>query len=411
MLMNILLINHYAGSNIHGMEYRPFYLAREWVKLGHKVNIIAASFSHLRGKEPNINGKITKEVIEGINYFWLRTPRYKGNGLGRVLNMMAFSLMLFMKKSKLIRDGKPGLVIASSPHPFIIFGARSIARSLNVKMVFEVRDLWPLTLIELGSISRFHPFVIFMHWTEKYAYRISDYVISLLSKSDTYMNEQGMARHKFFYIPNGVDVAEWRQNVTALPEFHQNILTKLRQEGRFIVGYAGGHGISNALDSLIEAARFLESRPVTFILVGKGPEKKRLEKKVSDIGLQNVIFLPSIPKSAIPSLLEFMDVLFIGWLKSPLYRFGISPNKLLDYMMSGKPVIHATDAENDVVAESSCGISVPSENPEAIAEAIIEITNMTELERREMGLKGREYVTRHHDYAVLAKRYLEVFNE
>jgi glycosyltransferase involved in cell wall biosynthesis len=407
--MNILLINHYAGSNIHGMEYRPFYLAREWVKLGHKVNIIAASFSHLRSKEPNINGKITKEVIEGIHYIWLRTPRYKGNGLGRVINMMTFSLMLFMQKSELICDGKPDLVIASSPHPFIIFGSLCIARSLNAKMVFEVRDLWPLTLIELGSMSRFHPFVIFMHWAEKYSYRKSDYVISLLSKADTYMNEQGMARHKFFYIPNGVDVAEWRQNVTPLPEYHQNVLTSLKREGRFIVGYAGGHGISNALDSLIEAARILESRPVTFILVGNGSEKKRLEQKVSYIRLQNIIFLPSIPKSAIPSLLEFMDVLFIGWLRSPLYRFGISPNKLLDYMMSGKPVIHATDAENDMVAESGCGISIPPENPEAIVNAVVRLLNMTDSEREHIGLKGKEYVVANHDYRVLAEKYLGIF--
>ncbi len=409
--MNILLINHYAGSNKHGMEYRPFFLARELVKLGHKVSIVAASFSHLRIKEPNINGNITEEVIEGIHYIWLKTPKYQGNGIGRVLNMIAFSLMLFVQKSKIICDCKPDVVIVSSPHPFIIFGAQKIARFCNAKLIFEVRDIWPLTLIELGDMSHLHPFIILMQWTENYAYRVSDRVVSLLPKADEHMCKHGMARHKFVYLPNGVDVVELENNDTSIPQNHARILSEIKQKGRFIVGYAGSHGLANALNGLIEAASLLQSQPITMVLVGQGPEKKALQQKVFQSGVRNVVFLPPVSKVVIPSLLASMDALYIGLTNDPLFQFGVSPNKLLDYMMSGKPVIHAINAGNDLVAESGCGISIPPENPVAIAKAAIKMMNMTCAERKEMGLKGREYVLSHHDYTILARRFLEVICE
>ncbi len=409
--MNILLINHYAGSNIHGMEYRPFYLAREWVKSGHKVSIITASYSHLRSKEPTINGNMTKEVIEGIQYVWIKTPRYQGRGFGRIFNMMKFSLMLLIKKSEITHECNPEMVIASSPHPFIFYGAYKIAQSSGARLIFEVRDLWPLSLIEVGQMSSYHPFMLMMQWIENFAYHKSDRVVSLLPKCDGYMIEHGMASHKFVYVPNGMDVTEWQKNKIPLPQYHSKVLSEIKQEGRFIVGYTGAHGIPNALHTLIEAAFLLQSEPVTIILVGKGQEKRSLQQKVSQLGLKNVIFLPPIEKSAIPSFLYLMDALFIGWLRSPVYRFGISPNKLLDYMMSGKPVIHAVSAGNDLVEDSGCGLSVPPENPEAIAQAILCLKEMGHSQRMAMGLNGKRYVISNYDYRVIAKNFIEKIND
>jgi glycosyltransferase involved in cell wall biosynthesis len=406
--MNILLINHYAGSNKHGMEYRPYYLAREWVRLGHTVSIIAASFSHLRSRIPNMTGSHCEEVIDGIRYLWLKTPRYQGNGFSRVINMMIFSLMLFIKKTLIVGSQKPALVIASSPHPFVIFGAWKIAREAKAKLFFEVRDLWPLTLIELGGVPRFHPFIKCMEWTEKFSYRVSDQVISLLPKADLYMQGKGMEKNKFFYIPNGVDVSEWRAGNRSSIGIHQiEVLDELKKGGNFILGYAGAHGIANALDNLIEAASIIQPYPIMIVLIGQGTEKESLQKRVANLRLRNVIFLPPIPKPLIPAVLEKMDAFYIGWQKQSLYRFGISPNKLMDYMMAGKPIIHAVQAGNDMVAESGCGISVPPEDPKAITEAVIKMINMTAAERKDMGLRGKEYVIAHHDYRVLAKCFIE----
>ncbi|MFN6946975.1 MAG: glycosyltransferase family 4 protein [Cytophagaceae bacterium] len=391
------------------MEYRPYYLSREWIKAGHKVTIVAASMSHVRSQQPVINGDITEENIDGIRYIWVKTPEYYGNGIGRVINMAYFSIRLFVLNDALISDNKPDIVIASSPHPFIIYGAQRIARTNNAKLVFEVRDLWPLTLTELGDISKWHPFVLFMQLTENFAYRISDRIISLLPKADIYMKEHGMAPEKFFYLPNGLDVAEWKKSTrNALPKAHVELLNQLKQQGNFIVGYAGSHGISNVLHYLIDAADMLRAKPIAIVLVGKGPEKDALQNKALELGLKNVFFLPAVAKAAIPALLNLMDALYIGWQKKSLYKFGISPNKLLDYMMAAKPIIHAVDTENDIVAQSGCGISVPPEDPVAIANAIIQLMNMTPDKRKEIGLRGKEYVLAHHDYKFLAKRFLEI---
>lgn len=405
--MNILLINHYAGSKTHGMEYRPFYLAREWVRLGHQVSIAAASYSHLRNHNPEVSGEISVESIEGIRYLWIKTPTYTGNGMRRVLNMLAFSVSLVMQKTVVLNGGRPDVIIASSPHPFIVFGARELARASGARLCFEVRDLWPLTLTEVSGKSPRHPFIAMMQWTENYAYSVSEKVISLLPKADGYMADHGMTPNKFVYLPNGIDIDNWQSCVQPLPKEHTETLHELRRNKPFVVGYAGSHGAANALDSLVKAAALLRERPVAFVLVGEGIEKKALQDKTAALGLENVLFLSPVARASVPQLLEAMDALFIGWKNEPMYQYGISPNKLMDYMMSAKPVVHATNAANDLVGESGCGVSVPPEDPEAIAGAVGTLMDMTVPERAEMGLKGRQYVVAHHDYRVLAGRLLD----
>ncbi len=175
-----------------------------------------------------------------------------------------------------------------------------------------------------------------------------------------------------------------------------------------IVGYAGAHGLANDLYTMIDAAALLQSHPVVFVLVGQGPEKESLQEKALRLRLKNILFLPPVPKAEVPELLSAMDILYIGLKNEPLFRFGISPNKLMDYMMAGKPIIHAIDAGNDMVSENNCGISVPPEDPKAVADAIITLIGMTSADRESMGSRGKAYVLANHDYRVLAKRYLEI---
>jgi len=405
--MNILFVNHYAGSSTHGMEHRPYHLARQWVRQGHQVTVVAASFSHLRTTAPAIGGRVTEEWIEGIRYLWLKTPEYHGNGIRRAVNMFAFEWQLQRHCGRLVRDCSPEIVIASSPHPLIIFSCVRIARKAEARLVFEVRDIWPLTLLELGGMSAWHPFVALMQAAENYGYRRADRVVSLLPKADEHMRRHGMAAGKFVYLPNGIDVAQWQADASPLPAEHAEVLKRLREEGRLLVGYAGAHGISNALDVLLDAARLLEDRRLGFVLVGQGPEKDRLRARAEQAGGGHVVFLPPVATAAIPALLAAMDVLYLGWNRNPLYRFGISPNKLFDYMMAAKPVVHAVEAGNDLVAESGCGISCPPDDPAAIAAAIRDLIGRPSGELEAMGRRGRQYVIRCHDYCILARRFLK----
>ena len=402
--MNILLINHYAGSTRHGMEFRPFYLAREWVRAGHRVQIVAASFSHIRARQPEFEGATLDEQIEGIDYHWLRTPAYTGNGLCRVKNMLAFMAGLWRGGPRLAREFHPDVVIASSTYPMDIWPARRIARLSQARLVYEVHDLWPLSPMELGGLSRWHPFIVWVQLAEDYAYRHADKVVSMLPKAMQYMCSRGMAAQKFAYVPNGVDEEEWA-NPADLPPQVKRSLDVLRAKGLPLVGYAGTHGLSNALDVLLDAASQLKGQ-AEVVIVGTGPDREALLARVANEELSNVTMLPAIPKQSIPRFLDDVDIAYIGWHPNPLYRFGISPNKLMDYMMAGKPVVHSVSAGNDPVAEAGCGFTVPPGDAAAVAQAILKLSAMSEAQRKLLGAAGKAFILKNQTYPFLAANFL-----
>ncbi|WP_077619744.1 glycosyltransferase family 4 protein [Bacillus sinesaloumensis] len=409
--MNILLVNHYAGSNKHGMEYRPYYLSREWVKMGHKVTIIASSYSHVRTKQPEITEKWTNETIDGIDYIWVETPLYDGNGAKRVLNIFSFVKDLYMNASKIVKEISPDIVIASSTYPLDIYPASKIAKMARAKLIFEVHDLWPLTPMELGNMSKFHPFIMTMQKGENDAYKKADMVVSLLPKAKEHMISHGMDPAKFQFLPNGIVTEDWENANEEIPKEHIELITKLKNEGKFLVGYAGTQGIANALEYLLDVAKIMQDKPISFVLVGKGTERDSLIQRTKEMGLTNIHFLPVINKDAIPDFLTRMDALYIGWRRSTLYRFGVSPNKLLDYMMASKPIIHSIEAGNDLVKEANCGVSVAPEDPVLISEAIQQIFELTDEERKRLGANGKKFVMENHDYRVLAERFIKLMNQ
>ncbi len=408
--MNIVLINHYAGSVHHGMEYRPFYMAREWVRLGHNVTVIAASQSHLRSRQPDVRGNVSTEWFDGVRYLWLRTPPYEGNGVRRVINMMAFVGALVYRIRSLAEELKPDAVIASSTYPLDVVPAALLSSRTRAKLIFEVHDLWPLTPIEIGGMSPRHPYIRLLQWAENYAYRRADRVASLLPKAEPHMEEHGLRPGKFFYIPNGIDTSEWEANEVGLPAGHAEAIDALAARSTCLVAYAGAHGLANGLDTLLEAARLLRGERVGVVLVGQGPEKESLQARAVERGLDNVLFLPPVPKTAVPALLRRVDILYIGFKKSSIFRFGISPNKLMDYMMAGKPIVQAIEAGNDMVGESGCGISVAPGDPAAVAEAVRKLAALPAPERERMGQSGRAYVLSNHDYHLLAQRFLSLMS-
>ena len=409
--MNIVYINHYAGSPRHGMEFRPYYMGRRWAAAGHSVTVAASSFSHLRTKNPDLGGaKWKEEEIDGIRYFWIAGNAYRGNGMARIRNMLSFLRGLYRFRGRITAPGKPDAVIASSTYPLDIYPARRIARESGAVLVYEVHDLWPLSPIELGGMSPRHPYIRVMQKAENDCYRCSDYVVSLLPNAKEHMVGHGMDPRKFVYIPNGIEQSEWGKH-THIPPVYADVFRKYRAAGYFLVGYTGAHGIANALDSYVEAGRELKGKKVVLFSVGPGPERGRLIQKAHSLGLDGVVrFLPPVARDRIPELLAQMDALYIGLQRQPLFRFGVSPNKLMDYMMAAKPVIFAIDAPNDPVAEARCGVSIPPEDAGAVARAVLRLAALPEQERRAMGERGRAYLLSHNEYGVLAEKFAEVLS-
>lgn len=408
--MKILYVNHYAGSPAYGMEYRPFYMAREWVRAGHKVRIVAADRSHIRAVTPDLKQQSRMdELIDGVSYTWLKTPEYEGNGFGRVKNMASFVSQLYSSARSWANAEKPDVVIASSTYPMDIWAAKRIADMAKAKLIFEVHDLWPLSPIELGNMSRWHPFIMLVQAAEDYAYRHSDLVVSMLPNVREYMMSRGMKPEKLRIVPNGIDPAEWLEEGDVLSEDVSKLLSELKRQGKAIVGYAGTHGVANALDAFIDAAKLIDDDKVVFVLVGGGPDKLALQERVQAEKLKNVVFVPPVKKTQIPALLQFFDVAYIGLQRQPLFRFGIAPNKLMDYMMAARPVLMAIDAGNDPVRDADCGLTVEPENPIAIAQGIKKLLAHSKADLAEMGARGKAYILAHHTYPVLARKFIDAF--
>lgn len=401
--MKILYLDHYAGSVKHGRSFRPYYLGKEWVKRGHQLTVVGGTYSHVRTVQPKEPGR---EDIEGIQYLWLKTPYYKHNGVKRFFSMLVFILKLFFNQNMILQLSKPDVIIASTVYMLDIFPAWIMAKRSKAKLVFELHDIWPLSPMELGNMSKWHPFIVGMRFTEWFVYKVVDRVVSILPKTYDHMKQFGIKPEQFVHVPNGIDLEDW--NATeSLPNSVKEQIEALRAKGLFLVCYAGSHAVSNALTNLLDAAELLKDQKVHFLLIGDGQEKEALQQYAQDKNIQNVTFLGRISKRSIPQALEMMDALYIGLQNQPLFRFGVSANKLFDYMMAKKPVIYAVTAGNDPIADADCGLSVKAENAPLLAQAVMEMMNKSTEERSRMGENGRAYVLAHHDYKVLAQEFEE----
>jgi glycosyltransferase involved in cell wall biosynthesis len=402
---SVWIVNQYAGSKHHGMEYRHFYLGRELVAKGYEVTIVSGSFSHLFTSLPRVHGRVTVETIDGIKYCWVRVPRYKGVGFRRAANMGAFALKLFSRKMR--RLPVPTGIIVSSPSPLPILPATLWARRYRARLIFEVRDIWPLTLVALGWWSRANPVVVVMRWLERFAYAHADRVVSPLPNALRHMARYGVSAERFSYVPNGVALWDYDR---AKP-LSRATRDRLPDE-KFVVGYVGTMGPANALGDLLRVADALrDDASIEFVLVGAGRSRGRLQALAEKLRLENIRFLDPVPRAEVPALLAACDALFIGLQNSNLYRFGTSPNKLFDYMYSARPVIYAIPSDgDDLVAKAHCGISVEAENVEAIAAAVTALRAMPVSERERLGRNGRRYVAEHHSYEMLADRYIDLLN-
>jgi glycosyltransferase involved in cell wall biosynthesis len=214
------------------------------------------------------------------------------------------------------------------------------------------------------------------------------------------MQNRGLDEDKFHWIPNGVSLAE----VSAKESLSVDIFKQFPRD-KFIVGYTGTIGVANAIDDLIEAAQLVSHHPdIHFVLVGSGKEKQEMQNKVQELKLTNISFIDPIPKKQIQSMLEHFDVCYIGWQKNPLYRFGIAPNKLPEYLYAGKPIIHAFSGKGDVVQQANAGITIEAEDPQAIADAVIQLYKLSDFERSVLGNNGHQYVLQHLEYKMIAEK-------
>ena len=390
--MRILLIDQYAGSLRMGMEYRPFCLAREWEKMGDQVLVVSGSYSHLRRKNP-APGLLRED---GVSYRILSTPFYQGNGWRRAANVGRFVWELSRNEGELAAFS-PDAVICSSTHPFDFRVGKHLAGRCGAALVFELHDIWPLSLTELYGFSPDGPLMRLIAREERRAFEESDGVVSLLPDLSLYLQQQKIHARRLTCIPNGAVCAS--EGGKRAPARLVRILRSVREGRRGLVLYAGGFARANAVDRFVAHARSLPD--VGFAAIGEGREKADL---LTDCP-ENLCLLPGVSPDLLGDLLRRADLLWIGTRDLPFYQYGISMNKLFDYMAAGRPVVFETPCVKNPVSDCGCGITVSPSDKIAVRRAIEELLQLSPAERGIIGERGRRAVAGRYSYPALAKRY------
>jgi len=408
-MQEIWMINHYAISPDLPGGTRHFDFACELVKKGYKVKIFACDV--IAGKRQNYV-KLKKdelcliENIKGVNFIWVRGAAYKKNNWRRAWNMLTFSCNCYKIGCK-FKD-KPEVIIGSSPHPFAAFVVAKLARKLKTKFFLELRDLWPQVIVDMGRLSQHHPITQAMRLLEKYLYRIADKIIVLAEGSKNYLIKKwGVGESKILYLPNGVHLNNFSY------EENRDVLRKRYNFTKFTLIYTGAHGPANSLDTILKAAdRIRENKDIEIILVGDGILKERLLKQAKEIKLNNVRFFDPIPKTEIPGILTAADAAIITLKKVKVFSYGVSPNKLFDYMAARKPIICAVEGEiAEKVENIGCGVSVIPEDEKSMADAITHLVNLPQNELKKMGDNGYEEIKENYSREKLAQKLVDLIEQ
>ena len=377
-------INQFANTPDLPGHTRQYEVAAGLVRLGWRVGVFASDFNltqrcYRRLRFPSL---FASERPAGIGWTWLWVSPYRQNNWKRQLNMLSFCLHLLLRllPAALIgrlRGRALDLILASSPQLPAAFICLWIARLSGIPFVLEVRDLWPQVLIDQGGKTPDSPMVRLLGWMERQLYRNAHTVVVLAQGAEGYVRERGARRTA--WLPNGPDLELFSPQ--PLPP-HQPTFTVL---------YAGAHGDANALENVIEAARLLQLRnsPVRFQFIGDGPEKKALIQLAEHLNLKTVLFNDPVPKAEIPDRMAKADAILLSLRDVPLFRYGVSPNKLYDAYAIGRPVITTVAGSiNEEVEANQLGVTAEPGNPQSLADAIDRLAETPRAEREAMAARA-----------------------
>ena len=334
-------------------------------------------------------------ILRGYTY-----PALHRSFVHRIYSFLSFMVSSFVIS---LSVRKVDLVWGTSPPIFQGFTAWLLSRLKRVPLLFEVRDLWPAFAIAVGVLR--HPVLIRLsEWLERFLYQQARVVVVNSPGFIGHVQQRGARRVEL--IPNGAETAMFDPAADGA-EFRK----RHNLGDKYVVLYAGAHGLSNDLPVVLHAAARLSNQPeIMFVLVGDGKEKQNLQSQALELGLSNVLFLPPVSKTAMPSVLAAADVCLA--ILKPLEMYKTTyPNKVFDYMAAGRPVVLAIDGViRQVIKEAGAGIPVPPGDPDAMASAI-QLLAQNPTVGQQMGLQARHYVEANFDRSQLADRLAELMSE
>ena len=384
----IFVINQYASDLTSGFGGRSYSFSYELSKSFENVALICAEDHHLsfRGEDKRTNDEDIKSSFKIIKLRLLRNARSRG--LYRILNWFIFAIRIFFIRKK--TDLNPTVIIYSSPSLIGFLGAFLLAKRVKAKLILDVRDIWPLSLIQVGGMSKYNPAIIAFSLIEKFAYAKSDSIISPLEGLGHHISEKLGYDHKsILYIPTPyLEIEKFLEGEET--ETERQIISIAKE--KFIIGYCGTFGPSNCLDNLVLTAELLKNNTdLHFILVGDGWYEKVIRQLVTKFNLTNVTILSKVPKSRVGKVIENFDLGYLGWKNLDLYRYGTGPNKISEYLRFGVPIIHAYSGAYDLIRTHGLGKSAPAGSPCQLADAALKLKHLDKKEMADLKIRCKKY--------------------
>ena len=382
----LYLINQSANLPYFSGHTRQYEIGIGLNKLDWDIEILCSDFNIFSRKYTFLKPfqLIKSKIIEGVKWTWLYTSPYKKNNFLRYLNIILFCLntsFYLISKLSFSRDvNKKSIILASSPQLPAAWCCLLISKLYKIPFIFEVRDIWPQVLIELGGKNKNDLYIKFLKNMEIQLYKNSDSIIVLSKGSIEYVKKY--TRKDICWLPNGPN----------LKLFNFQKIKNKNPRDNFNILYPGAFGVANGLTNIIEAARILETKKennIHITLIGDGTEKKTLVKLSK--GLKNLTFKEPVAKEFMPKIYELADVILVSLADIPMFEYGVSPNKLYDAYASGRAVIATIPGYiNSEINENNLGYGIPPNNPNLLAEKIIKLSRMSIEELNAMGFRGRK---------------------
>ena len=408
--MKVWYISKYANHPSNGIYGRHFffskYLAREE---GLDVTLVLSRSNGVM-KNPSMSKFKNFSVYEadGVSIVTINGPIINlGFNIKRIFSWIGFELRL-LYWSLVQSKERPDVVIVSSLSLVTFLTGVILKKRFKCKLICEVRDIWPLTLIEIKNLSKRNVAVRILSFIEKLGYKYANSIVGTMGNLAEYIEGVNPKySEKVEYIPTGFDPVYYEKDDSLIKYFKEKF--DELPSSNFIAGYAGTLGKANCIEEIIEVAHIMKDKSVSFVLLGDGVLKSELQKKVNELKLKNVHFFGHCNKKYLPYVLQFCDILLNPWLSNEtLYKYGLSPNKWIEYMFSARPIIVSVNGYRNIINDANCGEFIEAGNPSLTAERILYYMNLEKEELDKLGQNGKKYLINNLTYQKLAKKYYDI---
>lgn len=374
---------------------------KEFAQLGYRCVIITSDSNHL-AQAPSLDKPYLLQEVDGMQLWWVRTLKYQvAKSTRRILSWIDFEWrLLWLPKRQLPR---PDVVVVSSLSLLTLLNGLLLRKRYQCRLVLEIRDIWPLTIIEEGGFSPRNPFVIVLGWIERLGYRHADAIVGTMPNLREHVAKVLGVEKPAECIPMGINSTSLVETLDVSADYDAKYLPK----GKFVVAHAGTIGITNALDTFLDCAESLVDNPAThFLVVGDGDLREQYRARYGH--LPNLTFAPKVPKQMVQAILAKCDLLYFSVHVSAVWRYGQSLNKVIDYMLAGKPIIASYAGYPSMINEAECGTYIPAGDMAALRAEVLRYSLLPKSEREMIGARGRDWLLAHRNYQALAQNYLAI---